>query len=56
MFTSFIQLYWQVSNAELTTDNLHKEGGLATLVRYVDHDHYSLEKLFFLDMIREIGE
>ena len=28
-------------NAELTVDNLHNEGGLTTLVRYEDHDHYS---------------
>ena len=43
-------------SAELTFDNLNREGGLTMLVRYFDHDHYSSAKLFLLDMMREIAK
>ena len=43
-------------SAELTVDNLNREGGLTMLVRYFDHEHYSPAKLFLLDMMREIAK
>lgn len=43
-------------NAELTVDNLQNEGGLTTLVRCMQHEHYSPAKLFLLDMMREVAK
>jgi acetyl esterase/lipase len=38
-------------NAETTVNNLNKLGGDVELVKYVGHDHESLDKLYLLNML-----
>jgi hypothetical protein len=43
-------------NPEPTVKNLNKLGGNVTLVKYEGHDHYSLAKLYLLNMIEEFEQ
>ena len=43
-------------NAEPTVRNLNKLGGDVELVKYPGHDHYTLDKLYLLNMIDEFGQ
>jgi hypothetical protein len=49
-----IVYYFQ--NPEPTVKNLNKLGGNVTLVKYEGHDHYSLAKLYLLNMIAEFEQ
>lgn len=43
-------------NADTTVRNLNKLGGNVELVKYEGHDHYTLDKLYLLNIIEEFGK
>ena len=43
-------------NTETTVNNLNKLGGNVVLVKYEGHDHYTLDKLYLLNMIDEFNQ
>lgn len=43
-------------NAENTVNNLNNQGGDVELVKYEGHDHYTLDKLYLLNIIEEFEQ
>ncbi|MBD3351931.1 MAG: hypothetical protein GF364_10640 [Candidatus Lokiarchaeota archaeon] len=45
-----------IFNAKTTVNNLNKRGGNVELVKYEGHDHYTLDKLYLLNIIEEFTQ
>ncbi|TFG19451.1 MAG: hypothetical protein EU533_06810 [Promethearchaeota archaeon] len=43
-------------NTEVTVNNLNYQGGDVELVKYEGHDHYTLDKLYLLNIIEEFDQ